>query len=192
LGGDQPLRDGFMAKRIKECSMRNSILVLAMFLAACGQSDQTVTYKDSEGKERSLEVSDSGADRTVTSDDGLIKAKGSQGGEKARFPAYAPQYPGAKVQSVVDMDVGQSGSTKITQHIITMHTPHAPDAVISFYRAKISAAGKSMKEVKSGTGPMLMIGGSSPLDMEGAITAMPVASGGTSVNVSVTAKVPPN
>lgn len=172
--------------------MRKAIIVSALLLAACGQSDQSVTYKDSEGNDRSVSVTDNGGERTVTSDDGMIQAKGRQGGEKARFPAYAPQYPGAKVQSVVDMDVGQSGSTKITQHIITMHTPHAPDAVISFYRTKISAAGKSMKEVKSGTGPMLMIGGSSPLDMEGAITAMPVASGGTSVNVSVTAKVPPN
>jgi hypothetical protein len=172
--------------------MRKLILVVALFLVACGQSDQKVTYRDSEGNARSLEVRDNGEGRTVTSDDGSIAAKGSRGGAKARFPAYAPQYPGATVQTVVDMDAGQSGSTKIKQHIITMQTPDAPDAVISFYRTKISATGKSVKEVKSETGPMLMIGGPSPLDMEGAITAMPVPSGGTSVNVSVTAKVPPN
>lgn len=172
--------------------MRTLVIVSILLLAACGKSDQTVTFSDSKGDERSLTVKESAGERTVSTDDGLISAKGTQDKSKARFPAYAPQYPGAKVQSVVDIDAGQSGSTKIKTHVITMHTPDAPDAVMSFYRTKVSASGKSVNEVKSDTSPMLMIGGSSPLNMEGSITAMPVASGGTSVNVSVTEKVPAN
>lgn len=171
--------------------MRKSIIALTLLLAACGQSDQTVTYRDSEGNERALDVSDRGGERTITSDDGLITAQGTKNGAKARFPDYAPQYPGATVQSVVDMDVGQSGKMRVKQHIITMQSKDSPDTVIAFYREKIRSAGKSVKEVRSATGPMLMVGGASALDMEGAVTAMPIASGGTSVNVSVTTKMPP-
>lgn len=172
--------------------MRKIIFVPTLLLAACGQGDQTVTHRDSEGNEHLLEVEDNGETRTVTSDDGLIAAKGTLGGAQARFPDYAPQYPGAKVQSVVDMDVGRSGATKIKQHMITMQTPDAPDAVLSFYRTKIRAAGKDLNEVNSATGPMLMIGGTTPLNMEAAVSATPAGSAGTSVNVTITTKFPAN
>ncbi len=119
--------------------MRYSILTfsLAISLVACGQSGQSgpsgqsgksVSVKDGEGKIRSVEVTESGSKRTVTSADGVIKAEGTQGGKNARFPAYAPQYPGATVQSVVDMNI----STSVKQHIITQQTPDSPDKVIAF------------------------------------------------------------
>ena len=161
--------------------MRFVGLLPLVFLTACGGTSETISHSDSEGTTRSIEVNDSGGKRTVTSGDGLIKAEGTQGGAEARFPAYAPQYPGAKVQSVVNMDVG--GSVK--HHVITQMTSDTPDAVMAFYKAKVAASGKAVKELKSATGPMLMIGGKSLMDMEGSVTAMPVPSGGTSVNVSV-------
>lgn len=172
--------------------MRKATILSTLLLAACGQSDKTVTYEDSEGNERSVRVTDTGSERSVASDDGMIRGKGSQGGTKARFPAYAPQYPGATIQSVVDMDAGPAGQTNVKQHIITMNTKDTPGAVIAFYKGKIGASGKSVRQVDSATGPMLMIGGTSPLNMEGMVTAMPVASGGTSVNISTTSKVSPN
>lgn len=172
--------------------MRNATILSTLLLAACGQSDQTVNYKDSEGNDRSIRVTEKGAERTVTSDDGMIRAKGALGGARARFPAFAPQYPGATIQSVVDLDAGPAGQTNVKQHVITMKTKDTPDAVIAFYKGKIGASGKSVRQVDSATGPMLMIGGSSPLNMEGMVTAMPVASGETSVNISTTSKVSPN
>jgi hypothetical protein len=172
--------------------MRNMIIVSTLLLAACGQSGQKVTYKDSEGNDRSISVSDDDGERTVNSDDGLIRAKGTQGGAKARFPEYAPQYPGATIQSVVDINAGPAGQTNIKQHVITMMSKDTPDAVIAFYKGKISASGKSVKQVGSAAGPMLMVGGPSPLDMEAMVTAMPITSGGSSINVSVTSKDSPS
>jgi hypothetical protein len=162
--------------------MRRLIVMSTLLLVACGGSD-TVSYKDSEGNDRSVTVKDGGDTRTVTSDDGLIKAQGTKGGKNARFPSFAPQYPGATVQVAVDMDIGNGQVKGVNQHMITMQTKDTPDAVIAFYKGKAEATGKSVRQMDSATGPMLMIGGNSPLDAEGYVTAMSVGSGGTSVNV---------
>jgi hypothetical protein len=172
--------------------MRQSILVCALLLSACGQSSETVTVKDSEGNERSVEVTQNGDTRTVTSGDGLIKAEGKMGGKDARFPAFAPQYPGSEVQGVVDMTAGTSATGGMKQNIITQSTKDTPEAVVAFYKEKAAGSGKRVQEIKSATGPMLIIGGTSMIDMEATVTAMPVPSGGTSVNVTVQEKVPPS
>lgn len=164
--------------------MRRLIVVCTFLIAACGENRQSVAMRDSEGNTRSLEVVDKGASRTVTSGDGLIRAEGSRGGDKARFPEFAPQYPGAKVQSAVDMAVGGSATGGVQQHIITQFTADTPDAVIAFYKDKVGTSGKRLQELKTGTGPMLVIGGRSIMDMDAAVTVMTVA-GGTSVNVTV-------
>jgi hypothetical protein len=168
--------------------MRTPILMSALLLSACGQSEQNITYKDSEGNDRGISVKDSGDTRTVATDDGLITATGSQGSAKARFPAFAPQYPGAKVQSVVDMNAGTVGTGGVKQHTITMLTQDTPDTVIAFYKGKISANGKPVQEMGDATSPMLIVGGPDVMKAEGYITAMPVGSGGTSVNVVVQEK----
>jgi hypothetical protein len=162
--------------------MRGIIISSTLLLAACGSSDK-ISYKDSEGNDRSITVEDSGGTRTVTSGDGMISAKGTKGGANARFPGFAPQYPGATVQVAVDMDVGNGKVKGVNQHMITMQTKDTPDAVIAFYKGKAEASGKSVKQMDSATGPMLMIGGNSPLDAEGYVIAMPAGAGGTSVNV---------
>jgi hypothetical protein len=170
--------------------MRLLILLSAMLLSACGNSE-TIGNKDSEGNDRSISVQDKDGTRSVTSDDGLIRAKGTQGSAKARFPAYAPQYPGANVQSVVDMDVGTGASGGVKQHIITMASPDTPEKVIAFYRSRIGASGKRVKEINGATGPMIVVGGTSPLDAEGYVTAMANGTAGTSVNVVVQERVKP-
>lgn len=170
--------------------MRSLPLISFLMLAACGQSEQSVSYKDSEGNDRSISVTENGDTRTVTSDDGLIRATGARGGGNARFPAYAPQYPGSTIQSAVDMNAGTAATGGVKQHVITMLTSDTPDDVIAFYKDKLGSSGKSVKEVKSATGPMLMVGGSSPLDMEAMVTATPASTGGTSVNISLTERLP--
>lgn len=161
-----------------------------MLLSACGNSE-TIGYNDSEGNDRTISVKDKDGTRSVTSDDGLIRAKGTQGSAKARFPAFAPQYPGANVQSVVDVDVGTGAIGGVKQHIITMASADTPETVIAFYRTRIGASGKSVKEVKGATGPMLVVGGTNPLDAEGYVTAMANGAAGTSVNVVVQKRVKP-
>jgi hypothetical protein len=165
--------------------MRILLTTLAFLLAACGQGDQTVAYRDSEGNTKNISVENAGGTRTVTSEDGMIRAVGTQGGKDARFPDFAPQYPGAKVQNVTNMNLGPAGGSGFKQHIITMQTTDSPEAVVAFYKGKIAAQGKRLQEIKTGSGPMLVIGGTSPADMDAAVTVMPVPSGGTSVNVTV-------
>ncbi len=165
--------------------MRSLLLIPTLLLAACGQSDQTVSYEDSEGNEQTINVEDNGDTRTVTSEDGLISAEGSQGGANARFPDYAPQYPGSTVQSAIDLNAGTAQTGGVTQHTITMMTSDTPEAVIAFYAERAAASGKSVTQLDSATGPMLIIGGTSLMDMEGAVTAMPAGAAGTSVNVTV-------
>ncbi|MFM2410945.1 MAG: hypothetical protein RL481_1773 [Pseudomonadota bacterium] len=170
--------------------MRILMLSSTLLLAACGSSD-TIRYKDSEGNDRTINVQDKDGTRSVSSDDGLTRAKGTRGSAKARFPAFAPQYPGANVQSVVDMDVGTGSTGGVKQHIITMASPDTPEKVIAFYRTSISASGKSVKEAEGATGPMLVVGGTNPLDAEGYVTAMANGAAGTSVNVVVQERVRP-
>jgi hypothetical protein len=71
-----------------------------------------------------------------------------------------------------------------------MMSKDQPDAIVAFYKAKITASGKSVKQVDSATGPMLTVGGPGVMDAEAYITAMPAGSGGTSVNVVVQKKLP--
>lgn len=167
-----------------------SVVTTIVSLAGCGQGNQTVTVKDSEGVERTATVADSGDTRTVKSGDGLITATGTQGGKNARFPAFAPQYPGSTVQAVVDNTVGTAATGGVKMHIITMRTDDAPDAVMAFYKS--AAGGKRLQELPSGTGPTLIIGGTGMTDYEAAITAMPTPSGGTSVNVTLQERFSPS
>jgi major membrane immunogen (membrane-anchored lipoprotein) len=171
--------------------MRFFLLIISLILlTACSKSDESVTYKDSEGNDRKINVEDSGDTRTVTSDDGLIRAEGTQGGKNARFPDYAPQYPNAKVQSVVDMDMGPAGASGFKSHTITMMTSDSPDAVVAFYKDKVGASGKRIEVMDTQTGPMLIIGGTSMMDAEAVVTAMPISGSATSVNVVVQERVP--
>jgi hypothetical protein len=72
-----------------------------------------------------------------------------------------------------------------------MASADTPEKVIAFYRSRIGANGKSVNEVKGATGPMLIVGGTNPLDAEGYVTAMANGAAGTSVNVVVQERVKP-
>lgn len=155
----------------------------ALLLTGCGQSGDHVSIEDSEGNTRSAAVRDEAGTRTVTSDDGLVAAQGSKGGQNARFPDFAPQYPGASVQSAVDMAIGDPARGGARQHTIIQLTGDSADKVLAFYQDK--AGGKQTRILNSATGPMLLIGGTTPLNMEAAVTATAIPSGGTSVTVTV-------
>jgi hypothetical protein len=158
-------------------------LALAVSLAACGKNTKENAPIADEGMPGVEITSDDGQTRTVQSTDGVIEATGARGDSAARFPAYAPAYPGAKVQASVDMDAGG-----IKQHIITMLTADEAEKVLAFYESQALAAGLPVKRIESATGPMLSIGepGLGGL-ADTMITAMATSSG-TTVNIAVTAK----
>ena len=133
--------------------MRKLAIALVVFVAACGKSDQTISYKDSEGKKQSIDVTDAGGKRTVKSADGLIKAEGTRGGANAVFPVYAPQYPSAKVVSTVNMDMAGKKVQMIVQH-----SNDSEDKVVAFYKSGFQNASKKIAEHKSETGFMLIEG----------------------------------
>jgi hypothetical protein len=159
------------------------VLAATITLSGCG-GKESVSYTDSEGKTQNIEVSESGGTTTVKSGDGMISATGNQGGANANFPAYAPQYPGATVQSSVDMDMGPGGSA-MKMHVITQQTQDAPDAVTAFYAKAAGDAGKKVDKIDQGGNKMLMVGGTNPVDADAHIAITAVASGGTSISTSV-------
>jgi hypothetical protein len=159
--------------------MRFKTLIIAALLAGCGQSDKTVSFKDSEGNTRSVDVSDRGDTRTVRSNDGVISATGTKGGKNAVFPSFAPQYPGSTIASTVEMDMAGR-----KQHMIVQNTSDDTTAVAAFYRTKAEASGKKFQEYPSPAGPTLVIGGTSLMDADATI-GIAKAGAVTSVSLSV-------
>lgn len=159
-------------------------LALAVAIAACGKSEQSVSYKDSEGAKKSVTFTDDGDKRVVKGADGKVVATGTKGAAAATFPPAAPRYPGSQVQSSVDMPGMMPG--RGTLQIITQATSDPPTAVVDFYKAKAAGAGLPVKEQTTATGPVLLIGKPDKLGLtDVTITAMPTA-GGTSINISHT------
>jgi hypothetical protein len=82
---------------------------------------------------------------TVQSKDGKVLATGTQGGQNARFLEYAPAYPGARVQSSVDMSMGGKKF-----HNINQHSADAPEKILAFYEEKAKAAGVTTQRMGGG------------------------------------------
>ncbi len=158
--------------------MRALIVALTLFLSGCGQSEESVEFKDSEGNTRSVEVIDEGDTRTVKSDDGLMTTVGTQDEDKAKFPDYAPRYTGSKVVSVVDLDMGG-----MKRQMITQHSADAAETVLAFDKSEFAKAGVTVTEMPSGTGGTGLSEG--PLHRPGVqVFITPTATGAT-IDLSV-------
>jgi hypothetical protein len=124
--------------------MRN-ILILSVSLlafAACGKSEQTITVKDSDGKDVQAVVGKDGDTTTIKTEQGEIKiAQSSQ----ANFPSYAPQYPGSKVTTTMTASGKGDGMSAGMGNMIAMETSDAPAAVMAFYKASLTSANMPIK-----------------------------------------------
>lgn len=160
--------------------MRILIISMTCLLAACGQSQQTVSYTDSEGNKRSVEVAEDGDTRVVKSDDGMISAVGHKGGEKAKFTAVAAQYPGSNIASVVDLDMGG-----IKRHTIVLQSNDTPAAIIAFYKGKAEAAGEKLSMVEGSNSTLLAIGGRNLADAPVTISVDGKAGGMTTIAMNI-------
>jgi hypothetical protein len=110
----------------------------------------------------------------------------------ADFPAYAPQYPGAKLGDV--SNIKSDAGSMITA---VMTTSDTPDKVLAFYKEKLTAGGVPVGvESKSAEMSMLMAGDGMPglsgdtksvvKGLSAAVTTKPV-NGETEISLVLTA-----
>ena len=168
---------------------RSSRLILAalsaLALAACGgQETKTVTVPDGKGGSATVKTTEKGDSQevTITGKDGKTTATISAGGDgaaaPANLPAFAPVYPGAKIESSI-VGSGPEGSGGV----LVLSTPDAPDKVAAFYDARISGAGLG-DVTRFTTNEMRMIGGSAGEKGPSAnVTIAPNPAGGTQINL---------
>lgn len=113
-------------------------IALTLLVSACG-GDETSPVALPDGKGGFTKMSAKGDDNhsevTMTGADGKT-VKMTSDAKQARFPAFAPQYPGSSVTAATTMNTdGKSLST------VTMSSPDKVDAVVEFYKASVTKAG---------------------------------------------------
>lgn len=153
------------------------VLVLVAALAACGksQTERKVVVTNEDGTQTTATVKSDGEATTIKSDKGTITV--NAGSDGAEFPAYAPQYPGAKVTSV--MSGGSEGEGKGS--VIGMETPDDPAKVLAFYKDKLKANNVTVKmETTTPEGGMIAAGDT---DKQGVLITVSKAGDKTSVAI---------
>jgi hypothetical protein len=119
--------------------MRGPVLVFAIAAAvavsACGQKKQTIVSNGSTTVTSETHT-DGTQSYTVTDAKGGAKMTvGTGAGANAKLPAYAPLYPGATVETSIDVGGANAGGS------VTFKTGAAADAVIDFYKKSTASAG---------------------------------------------------
>jgi hypothetical protein len=154
-------------------------------LAACGgQETKTVTVPAGDGGTATVKTTQKGdaQEVTITGKDGKTTATISAGGEgaaaPANLPAFAPAYPGAKIDSSI-VGSGPEGSGGV----LVMTTPDSPDKVAAFYEARMKAANLA-DTTRFTNNDMQMIGGTAGEKGPSAnVTISPNPAGGTQINL---------
>ena len=110
--------------------LSSAILVMALGLAACGQSGTTVTTPSG-----TVTTSTDGSVTTVTGPDGVTASFGA-GATVTQLPDFLPLYPNAKVISSVNApQAGTQGGS------VAFETKASPAEVVAFYKQKVTARG---------------------------------------------------
>jgi hypothetical protein len=153
-------------------------------LAACGGQDtKTVTVPAGDGGTATVKTTEKGDTQevTITGPDGKSTAvitAGDGAAAPANLPAFAPVYPGAKIESSLSGS-GPEGSGGV----LVMTTKDAPDKVAAFYEARIKAANLG-DTTRFSNNDMQMIGGTAGEKGPSAnVTIAPDPAGGTRINL---------
>jgi major membrane immunogen (membrane-anchored lipoprotein) len=128
---ENPYGVSFMKKLI-------AVLILGLSLSSCGKSD-TATINLDDGKGGSTKVSSKNdgerSQVTITGADGKTATMSSDA-KGAKFPAFAPQYPGSTVTSATNI-----ASNDTNMQTVTMTSSDSVDAVVAFYKESVTKAG---------------------------------------------------
>lgn len=118
------------------------LLIAASLLAlnACGSGD-TVAVPD--GKGGTITVKRDGEKASYTDSDGNITTVDSSP-SSADFPAFAPQYPGSKIESAASI-----GDDEKHSQILNLLTSDDSQKVRDFYKAAFEKGGKKISEVSA-------------------------------------------
>ena len=114
-------------------------------LAACGNPPGTTTIRDDSGGQATL-------------------ATGPAATPPPNLPAYAPLYPGARVESSMsgtssDQDGARQGG------MVAFRTADPPERVANFYRARLAGANLANRSDANMNGT-LMLAGTDPADAD--------------------------
>ena len=122
--------------------MRAALLISSvLLLAACGkaQEEKKVVVTNQDGTTTTATIKSDGEATTIKSEGATLTV--NAGSDGAAFPAFAPQYPGSKVTSVMSGGKPGEGSGVV----IGMETSDTPDKVLAFYEDKLKAASVPVK-----------------------------------------------
>jgi hypothetical protein len=137
-----------------EIAMRYSgILVAALVLAACGQSEKKTTIVTDDGKKMTITSDGANVENgsaTITTEDGDKVTFGSGAAAAKNLPLGVPVYPGAEVKANISgkRADGKGGA------MVTMTTSDTPDKVAAFYKAEAAKRGMNLKAQESMIGNM--------------------------------------
>ena len=119
--------------------MRGSVLVFviaaAVAVSACGQKKQTVVSNGSTSVTTETHPDGTQSYTVTDAKGGAQFTMGSGAGASAKMPDYAPLYPGATVETSVNVGGKEAGGS------VVLKTSAAPDAVIDFYKKSTTSAG---------------------------------------------------
>jgi hypothetical protein len=159
--------------------MRAALLISALLvLAACGkaQEEKKIVVTNEDGTTTTATLKNDGEATTIKSEGGTLTV--NAGSDGAAFPAFAPQYPGAKVTSVMSGSEA-SGSKGV---VIGMETSDAPDKVLAFYEEKLKSA-KIPVKMKTTTPDGGMIAAGNEGDSSGAMITVGKSGDMTSIGI---------
>jgi hypothetical protein len=111
--------------------MRRALLVAAVLLTACGSKEKSTTIAGTTYK-----TDESAGTSSITTANGSIKTTQGAAAAAVVMPTYAPIYPGATVDGVMETESG-GRKTKM----VTLATQDPVAKVGDFYKAALTKAG---------------------------------------------------
>ncbi len=111
--------------------MRPAVLVAAVLLTACGSQEKSATIAGTTYK-----TDESAGTASITTANGSIKTTQGAAAAAVVMPAFAPVYPGATVDGVMETEAG-GRKTKTA----TLATPDPVAKVADFYKAALAKEG---------------------------------------------------
>ena len=109
------------------------LIVLSCALAGCGERETRIPVDRATGENVTLRT-------------------GNTIAAPANLPDFAPLYPGARIESVLE----GNGSTSQNGGMVAFRTNDAPDKVVAFYKARLDASALSERSLANLGGSVIL------------------------------------
>jgi hypothetical protein len=132
-------------------------IAILVLLAGCGSNERSITVTDGNGQDQTITVGEDDGTTTVKTEGGTAEiTSNADGVSGAKFPDYAPQYPGSTVTSTANFagKEGEGGAMTVQE------TADEPAKVMGFYKDKLARAGQKVSlETTTPEGGMIGVEG---------------------------------